>query len=770
MLFTTKAQTLSCLKIKNATIPKIFYFKVKDFKIKREKYIKKIKNNFTKKIAIRSSSANEDQENNSLAGYFDSFLNIDSSNTPEINKTIQNVIESYNSKPSNNDEILIQEMVTNVKISGVITTNDKITGAPYIHINYSVGRKTDTVTSGEQGTKSFIFYKHSKYRPKIKFINKLIDLSLEIEKKINKEFLDIEFAIDKKNKIYILQLRRLFIKKSKFDIANCNQMLLRVEKKIKKLKIKHYDLLGKTTAFGVMPDWNPAEIIGTKPKSLALSLYQDLITNKIWSLQRFNYGFRDVVSNHLMTIFLGSPYIDMRIDFNSWLPKKLNEKTSIKLINYYLSTFIKNKKLHDKVEFEILFTCHTPQTASQLKKRLNNILTKKEMKELEICLKDINKKTFENYFIDNNKISILEKKQIQLQKSKMYYIDKIYWLIEDCKNLGTLPFAGLARAAFVSKEILIALVKSKIISKNELGVFLENIKTISTTMIEDLYLLSKKDFINRYGHIRPNTYEITSKNYRENFNEYFNTQNKSSKKIKKQKINFSKKQKEEIGHYLKKNGFEISLDMFINFLSGSIASREYSKFIFTKSIDLVFSYLKILSRKYKIKNSDISYINISTIKNLYYNVSNHDVQKVLINEIKKNKKDYKENIKLKLPEVITKKEDVYFYFERENKINFVGLKNITADIIKVKEIKDKTQIKNKLILIENADPGYDYLFTYNIAGLITKFGGANSHMSIRCSELAIPAAIGIGEKKYAELNNAKKVTIDCINERLYTVS
>ena len=30
-----------------------------------------------------------------------------------------------------------------------------------------------------------------------------------------------------------------------------------------------------------MPDWNPAEIIGIKPKPLALSLYQELITNEI---------------------------------------------------------------------------------------------------------------------------------------------------------------------------------------------------------------------------------------------------------------------------------------------------------------------------------------------------------------------------------------------------------------------------------------------------------------------------------------------------------
>ena len=36
-------------------------------------------------------------------------------------------------------------------------------------------------------------------------------------------------------------------------------------------------------------------------------------------------------------------------------------------------------------------------------------------------------------------------------------------------------------------------------------------------------------------------------------------------------------------------------------------------------------------------------------------------------------------------------------------------------------------------------------FFKNISGLITKNGGVNSHMAIRCQELNIPAAIGIGE-------------------------
>ena len=60
-----------------------------------------------------------------------------------------------------------------------------------------------------------------------------------------------------------------------------------------------------------------------------------------------------------------------------------------------------------------------------------------------------------------------------------------------------------------------------------------------------------------------------------------------------------------------------------------------------------------------------------------------------------------------------------------------------------------------VICIENADPGFDYLFNKKIHGLITKYGGLNSHMAIRCAELNLPALIGVGEKNYNEIIKVK---------------
>ncbi len=55
--------------------------------------------------------------------------------------------------------------------------------------------------------------------------------------------------------------------------------------------------------FGVMPDWNPAEIIGLRPWPLSLSLYRELVTDAIWAYQRDNYGYRICAASRCWSAF-----------------------------------------------------------------------------------------------------------------------------------------------------------------------------------------------------------------------------------------------------------------------------------------------------------------------------------------------------------------------------------------------------------------------------------------------------------------------------------
>jgi phosphoenolpyruvate-protein kinase (PTS system EI component) len=113
-----------------------------------------------------------------------------------------------------------------------------------------------------------------------------------------------------------------------------------------------------------------------------------------------------------------------------------------------------------------------------------------------------------------------------------------------------------------------------------------------------------------------------------------------------------------------------------------------------------------------------------------------------------------------LPPLIKDVYDFYCFERLSSQPNFVTTKKTLANIcvLESNNIKDLT---DKIILIPQADPGYDWLFGQKIAGLITKYGGANSHMAIRAAEIGLPAAIGVGEKLYEEISGMRSLELDC---------
>ena len=101
-------------------------------------------------VAVRSSASSEDGGEQSLAGKFDTVLNVAANNQAELAEAIQTVIESYGRADDPSDEVIIQEMVVNPSMSGVLFTYDHTNSSPYFVINYDdMSGKTNTVTSGD---------------------------------------------------------------------------------------------------------------------------------------------------------------------------------------------------------------------------------------------------------------------------------------------------------------------------------------------------------------------------------------------------------------------------------------------------------------------------------------------------------------------------------------------------------------------------------------------------------------------------------------------
>ena len=126
---------------------------------------------------------------------------------------------------------------------------------------------------------------------------------------------------------------------------------------------------------------------------------------------------------------------------------------------------------------------------------------------------------------------------------------------------------------------------------------------------------------------------------------------------------------------------------------------------------------------------------------------------------------YHANTYLVLPEVIFGVGDIDVIDIDEARPNFITDKIVEADTANLDEF-DGTDISGKIVVVTKADPGYDWIFTKNIAGFVTKYGGAASHMAIRCAEFGIPAAIGCGERIYSNITRMSRVKLDCANGKI----
>ncbi len=761
----SKAEVLYKLRNekKFKSIPKLKIFKLSDYRKNPNKIINEIKKNFKTKIAIRSSAISEDGNFFSNAGKYRSHLNVDVKDDFLLNTKLEDVTNSL--KKNNKNLFFVQEMASNIIMSGVVLTYSLTSNIKSYNINYHLGKDTSNVTSGLGNNFNFYYIENNKYKVADRKFQIIINKTKQLEKIFKTDKLDIEFAIDNKKNFILLQVRKQIIKNKIVSKEKIINNLFHLEKKINKINSKKPNLIGSKTFFSVMTDWNPAEMIGTKPKPLALSLYKNLITNNIWAKSREVYGYQNVQPNQLMTTFYGTPFIDIRIDFNSFIPKNLNQSLKKKLIDFYLDKFEKNKFLHDKVEFELIYSCFHFDIKKTLNKDLPKKFTKRDISELTYSLKVITNNALNiNLDKDLKLIKRLKKTQKEISNSKMYEIDKIFWLVKNCKQYGTLPFAGLARCGFIGTQILNSLVSQNIIDKDDYNNFFKSLNLITSKIINDRKKLSKNNFLNNYGHIRPDMYEITNKNYKEGYKQYFKL--KKNETIKKSIFKLDKEKKLKIKKLLFKNKLNFKNTEFLfRRISQSIILREESKFIFSKSLDMIFKNIKKLFKRLKLNLDDASYVNINSILSFYDNLDNSNLRKILSNEIKNNKKQYILNNSIKVPSVITKTRDLFINNEN-SKINFVTNGTVSSKLL-ILNNNQKSKLRGKIVLIENADPGYDYIFDQKIKGLITKFGGINSHMSIRCSELSIPAAIGIGESIFDKIKDKNYITIDCTTKKIY---
>ena len=163
-----------------------------------------------------------------------------------------------------------------------------------------------------------------------------------------------------------------------------------------------------------------------------------------------------------------------------------------------------------------------------------------------------------------------------------------------------------------------------------------------------------------------------------------------------------------------------------------------------------------------IDKETLSYVSIEDLKMLQSGTIPSTEIKTWVEGRSNSNKELAKIVKsIELPPLIVNQDNFSIFKYPEMHPNFIGNCSITANCINLENINaPDTKVEGMIVLIPQADPGYDWLFGRNIAGLITMYGGANSHMAIRAAEFGLPAAIGIGESLYRSFSNKSTLELN----------
>lgn len=728
------------------------------------------------KLAVRSSASSEDSFLASNAGKYHSVLNIDSLDS--LTTAIDTVFASYPEQKG--EHVLVQPMVSGVQASGVAFSNVLGTKIPWYVVEISIGDDTTQVTGGKSQELEtwYIFNQLDRhYLNKHLWFSKTIEAMREIEMVLANANLDIEFALDKENTVHLLQVRPLVtgdrcptktIDLIKLELERC---ILEYEKLSQ--EYPNNNTLRIASILGVMPDWNPAEMIGLFPSQFSYSLYKYLITDDTWATQRQECGYQNV-KQPLMLMLGGRPFIDAIASMKSFIPDNVSASLKNKLIMAYAAKLRSQPQLHDKIEFDVVISFLTPSYSTKISRLMDQYsevsFSEREKNQLKTALHEITCNIFFN--IDRN-LEIVQEYYDSMHKN-LYEVfenqDDFKKRLNDCKNHGVLPFAHLARAAFVSVAILKDFNELGYLSTEAFDEFFNSLNTVSKELSIDIRKakrgeLSSNELISKYGHLRPGTYDICSLTYKECPADYVLPLVRSSVEIDQSEIRGVWDQEKHIV-------LEYLCDL-LDFddakkaealLRKAIEGRELAKFFFSKGLSSIIDQVAKQAEKKGLKRAEVQHIDIINSSLFDDESDSHLLMDRIDSEIER--RDL--NSLIYLPQLITSKENFYYAKSNPNSPNFVGQRIVSglAVVIDNSDPGNRPLIDGAIVLIEGADPGYDYIFGFNINGLITSFGGANSHMAIRAAEHGVSAAIGIGSEQFSLAICSRSIQIDPINKKL----
>lgn len=732
-------------------------------------------------LIVRSSAFGEDGSNESFAGAFRSVVVMGANRIEALCAAVDRVVDSYGIPgrtiaPA--DEVIVQRHVSGVLLSGVVLTRDVWQGLPYYVVDYDdLSGLTHTVTSGLP-TKTCRFPKGVPIDGRSPPMwHALLRAIREVERAFSLPTLNIEFAITPDGVVHVFQVRELTrlnnIRSESASALRLVGCMTSLRGRLAELLDVSSDLPGASTVLADMSDWNPAEILGAAPRPLDVSLYRNLVTASAYNRARRSLGYTDVRNHELMLLLGCKPYIDVRVSLNSLAPALFSDRIRELIVNCGVERLRAEPQLQDKLEFEIALSSMDFGTETRIQTLVNGGLPRGSVSRVIDVLRQITNAMVEagasRLSCDLASVKMLESGSGRLVECRDAgdLPSYIRTALSACTEFGTIPFSRAARLAFVALALLRSGRSAGVISEDQYSSLFMSLSTVAADVALALTQLaggglSYAKFINRFGHLRPRMYDIRSLPYSRYGIDFWRnargrTTDHTSQPEPKRVLG------DACAREFRRMGLRFGTDIFVEFAVRALETRERIKFRFSRCVSGLLETLAAVGEGLGLSREELSFLSVEDLLFVPTGADARTVERRLIDAIAAGRETWQKHAVACMPSLAADDRDLLHVSSHRAVPTFVTRERVHAPVLDLASRISAAPVTldGRIVVLEAADPGFDWIFAFRPAGLVTRYGGAGSHMAIRCGEFAVPAAIGCGENLFHRVKTSRWVVLDC---------
>ncbi len=761
-----KADVLAGLTEKNLDddnrikLEDVIEVKASDFDLYKEAVWGNIKRTFEQgPLIIRKNYVAREEGIAAGTGLFQGCEGVEASSKEDVINAIRNVVSQCSDDEDN--EIIIHRMYDNLVMCGVCYTRDIYYGRPYYMVVYNYIDEMKSDNSKIKSRTKWIANNVSREFLDDSFMN-LIFAARDLEKAIEIQEFSIEFGVDSDNNILVYQIKPM-------DRLVGSHILMTDREFADTKAFAKCNYLDTHHIMSHHAYWNPSKMIGSEPRPLDYSLFKGILTSGIWGETIKQLGYEDAEGS-LMHRVGNKPYVSIDCLFNALIPAGMDRILRDKIFNYYQNSLTDNRRKHRKVDSAVVFGSYNFSTGRRLKKLEHYGFSQDEVNSFGESLLKLTENIVNSYeeIHDQDtealtKLMITRRRVRELKPMEETNSMKLYSyiseLIESMRSYCSPGYTRQERCEFIAKGFCTSLVKEKYLKREDIDAFRLSLDTVSSCFKRDFedYIsgkLSWKEFDGKYGHLRISICDIRAHSYRklysdlETVRDYDMSNRRESRAL----------DKSIIEKALGESKLTIDADKLIGFINGASELADSYRFEYAKSIGLLLDIIARLGELIGIDKEDMSYLEIQDL-DAYHSRDSY----VMTIEARRNM--YHAYSYLVLPDVIINVGDLDVIDIDEEIPDYLTDSCVSGDIAYYDGGHD-IDVTGKIVLLSKVTLAYDWIFTKDIKGIITKKDTKDSRIAKRCKELGIPAALGCGEKLFNAVLLMKSVELDCGRKRI----